>query len=137
MKTSGLKNFNILTKDQYDSITEHPDDELWAVEVKTYIDNDGNWYRIYPDGWCEQGGGLGTRRGLSGNIFYINLMVPMKAYNYTAYVQVSHGSSDAGAYWARVLNDRTSTVLKYYMYLNNSVTTNNPNVSWYVCGYIA
>lgn len=56
MATLGLKNVNMLSKEQYDTIAEPVKDELWTVEVETYSDDDGNWYRVYPDGWCEQGG---------------------------------------------------------------------------------
>ena len=55
-ETLGLKNVNLLSKEQYDGVAEPTNEELWAVEVETYSDNDGNWYRIYPDGWVEQGG---------------------------------------------------------------------------------
>ena len=27
-----------------------------SVCVESYHDNNGNWYRVYSDGWCEQGG---------------------------------------------------------------------------------
>ena len=33
METLGLKNINLLTKEQYDGIAEPAKDELWAVEV--------------------------------------------------------------------------------------------------------
>lgn len=56
MTTLGLKNINLLTKEQYDGIDSPATDELWSVEVETYSDADGNWYKIYPNGWCEQGG---------------------------------------------------------------------------------
>lgn len=58
--TLGLKNINLLTKEQYDGISDLSIEELYAVEiptvVETYSDDNGNWYRIYSDGWVEQGG---------------------------------------------------------------------------------
>jgi hypothetical protein len=27
-----------------------------CVVVESWHDNNGNWYRVYSDGWCEQGG---------------------------------------------------------------------------------
>lgn len=56
METLGLKNVNILSKEQYEGVSSPAKDELYAVETETYSDDDGNWYRVYPDGWCEQGG---------------------------------------------------------------------------------
>ena len=46
--------------------------------VETYV-NGTSWYRVYSDGWCEQGG---YRDFTSGTIQTINLM---KAYNNTNY----------------------------------------------------
>lgn len=39
----------------------HPDSELHAVELPTIVEtyqNGASWYRLYSDGWIEQGGTL-------------------------------------------------------------------------------
>ena len=47
----------------------------FPIITETYSDDDGNWYRIYSDGWCEQG-------GISGNIpragINITLLIPVQ-----------------------------------------------------------
>lgn len=62
--TAQLKNVNLLTKAQYDGISDLALNELYAVEtptiVETYSDDNGNWYRIWSDGWVEQGGTFGA-----------------------------------------------------------------------------
>ena len=55
----------------------------------SYSDNDGNWYRVYSDGWVEQGG-----QDSQGNIRTITLLKPMAntAYN----VMAIDGSDSSG-----------------------------------------
>ena len=63
-KTVKLKNVNLLTKELFDDIENPATNELYAVEtptvVETYDDGAGNWYRIWSDGWIEQGGTFGA-----------------------------------------------------------------------------
>lgn len=91
METLGLKNVNMLTKEQYEGVSSPATDELWAVETETYSDEDGNWYRIYPDGWIEQGGTV-----ISGAVksYIVNLHKPMKDTNYIAMISPIAGNKD-------------------------------------------
>ena len=90
-ETLGLKNVNILTKEQYEGISSPATDELWAVETETYSDENGNWYRIYPDGWIEQGGTV-----IHGAVtsYIVNLHKPMKDTNYTVMISSIDGTAD-------------------------------------------
>lgn len=74
-ETLALKNVNMLSRANYDTVEDPVKEELWAVETETYSDDDGNWYRVYPDGWCEQGG-----RGAVGTV---TLLKPFRDTNYT------------------------------------------------------
>jgi hypothetical protein len=91
MATTGLKNVNMLSKEQYDGVTAPANDELWAVETETYSDEFGNWYRIYPDGWIEQGGTV-----IHGAVasYIVNLHKPMKDTNYIAMISPFTGDID-------------------------------------------
>lgn len=60
--------------------------------VDTYI-NGTSWYRVWSDGWCEQGGlsdNIPTSTGLT-----INLLVRMADANYSIYAGVIPNSSSA------------------------------------------
>jgi hypothetical protein len=52
-----------------------------SVCIESWHDENGNWYRVYSDGWCEQGGFYG------GTISQSSYTIPLlKAYanaNYT------------------------------------------------------
>ena len=76
-----LKNINFMTKTQFDSLESVSMDELYAVKsevvVDTYADEDGNWYRLYSDGWIEQGGIVGTTTTSGYPTYTITLLKPM------------------------------------------------------------
>ena len=61
-----------------------------AEVVETYY-NGGSWYRIYSDGWCEQGG-----VGYSGYWFYF--LKPYKDINYTINI-TWYGTGNYGYYY--------------------------------------
>ncbi len=46
--------------------------------IDTYSDTSGNWYRLYSDGWCEQGGNSQT----IPDVWTITFLVPFKDTNY-------------------------------------------------------
>lgn len=80
--TTNLTNINLLTKAQYDTIQSPATDELWAVQcsvvVETYDDGNGNWYRLYSDGWVEQS----IRVQLTTTLTEYNLLKPFINVNY-------------------------------------------------------
>lgn len=76
---TGFKRINLIPRERYNELPAPSEVELWAVETETYSDNDRNWYRVYADGWCEQGGYLSA----AGTV---NFLKPFKNSMYT----VSH-----------------------------------------------
>lgn len=95
---SGLKNINLLTKEQYDGISNLASDELYAVEtptiVETYSDAAGNWYRIWSDGWVEQGGDV----YVSNAGVWVNFLVQMAdTYYYCGCKNITNNSYKANA----------------------------------------
>lgn len=92
METLGLKNVNMLTKEQYEGVEGPAIDELWVVETETYHDDEGNWYRVYPDGWLEQGGKVATTS--TGTV--VNLLKPYSNANYSV-MRTDVSSSTTGS----------------------------------------
>lgn len=140
MTTTGLKNVNILTKEQYDGVSVPANDELWAVETETYSDEFGNWYRICPDGWIEQGGTV-----IHGAVssYVVNLHKPMKDTNYTAMISSINGNADdtggdgnlvallSGIHSGSYPFGKTTTALRLSTY-----SSANFGFCWEVKGYI-
>lgn len=96
--------------------------------VDSYVDDSGNWYRIYSDGWIEQGGVIlpQTRND--------NLPVTLlKPYTNTNYTLITNKSIDTNV---------TAYIGAYSFWTHNKTETGfttavDPNVrcTWYACGY--
>ena len=140
MTTTKLKTINILNRDKYNSITEPATNEMWAVETETYSDELGNWYRIYPDGWCEQGGTI-----IHGAVssYIVNLHKPMKDTKYIVMISPILGESDdtngagddiavlSGVVTGSYPYGKTKTALRLSTY-----SKANDGFCWEVKGYI-
>ena len=126
--TENLTNVNLLSKEQYDSVTSPSAEELWAVEtptvVETYAGGNGNWYRIYSDGWVEQGGTFG-RAFSSYTEKAITLLKPFDNvyYNITAI-----GSHTSALGECPTVKTKTNTRFSVIVYNSQGFA------SWYACG---
>ena len=128
-ETLTLKNINVLTKEQYNNISNAniKKDELYlipfdgGVSQKYLIEsykNGTNWYRIYSDGWIEQGGVIEAN---ASSVTYLKKFVDT---NYTA-LMVGRGYSDYDQYLG------TST----YSTTGFTVLVSTKQRSWSACGY--
>ena len=95
------------------------------VVVETYV-NGTSWYRIWSDGWIEQGG-LCT----SHNLQTISLLKP---FNNTDYSINLTETALANSAIDTSKNDQiiSKTTSSFYCYINNS---NNVGAYWKACGY--
>ena len=92
--------------------------------IKTY-QNGSSWYRIYSDGWCEQGGNV-----LLNATKTLTFLKPFKDINYDFFIQ------------STFVNANTTAVVK-----NNTKTISSIDIScawnaggdsdWVACGYLA
>lgn len=94
--------------------------------VETY--NSGtSWYRIYDDGWCEQGG-----RIIGSNETDVTFLQEFRDTNYSLNIQqITVGSTSASYFGAMKAYALTTTGFHY-----KSGQSENPDVSWTACGYI-
>ena len=73
-------------------------DKIGRTECKSYItetyNNGESWYRVYSDGWCEQGG-LSNQ---SGSSRVINFPKPYNNYGYYVAMTVKDGANRTCAY---------------------------------------
>ena len=124
--TSSLKNVNIISRDKYNTLAEPGEDELWCIGVENYSDG-VNWCRVYPDGWCEQGGTYGA-----AYTSYVNrtctFLKPFIDTNYFAVTMSSH----TGDLEYPSLYSKTTTSVSFRATYNYGGYSN-----WYACGYIA
>ncbi len=92
--------------------------------VATYRSG-SSWYRIYADGWCEQGG---VTTAPNVNAFQVTLHKKMADTNYTLLVTQSVDNSTSGDWFATYLNKTVS---------NFQVRVRPYDFTWYVAGHLA
>ena len=126
-KKLGLKNVNMLNRTQYNNIAAPTNDELWAVESDTYSDEFGNWYRVYPDGWCEQGGELGD----SYTAYTTKVLSFLKPFANTSYF-VTVQPSNTDDLRLPTITVKTNTAVTFINTYNKDALG-----GWFACGYIA
>ena len=124
-----LINVNVMKREQYNTVQEPSLNELWVVKMETFHDDAGNWYRIYPDGWIEQGGRINTTNITSGTLTFLK---PMKDTTYSINSsECATSSSDtegvgAVTFWSNM----TNTTVRYSC-------AKNRIICWEVKGYMA
>lgn len=93
--------------------------------VESYLST-GNFYRIYSDGWCEQGGNVSYGWG-DGNLS-INLLKTFRDTEYYILLAASYwGETKKSSLAQQIVNKTTSS-------FESSITTSK---IWYACGYIS
>ena len=78
-----------------------------------------NWYRVWSDGWCEQGGYSSTAS------ITINLLKPFSNTNYTI-VTASITTQTGGSYTVCIRKNTT-----------NFIASGTQPFDWRACGYIS
>lgn len=117
--------FNLLKNDSYDSISSPSKNELWAIETDTYSDDEGNWYRIYADGWCEQGGNFGAAFS-SWTAKTVNFIIPFRDKFYDLQIMTGYTSNTDSP----CINAKTPT------YFSCTTYNSTGNSGWSASGYI-
>jgi hypothetical protein len=79
------------------------------------------WYRVYSDGWVEQGGYSDSSSNTTTTVTFLK---PMKNSNYFAIASRIYPSSNAAG--QSLVLEQTTTTLKYALSVNRTY--------WYVCG---
>lgn len=90
------------------------------------------WYRVYSDGWCEQGGKI-VCAGDSGALQTINLFKEYVDTNYN--IQTSYtDTTGIGTYFAIMITNITTSSFKASSWAYG--TWYDGYYSWRTCGYI-
>lgn len=124
-------NFTLPMGEIYGMI-EHRLSENIPHIVETYI-NGTSWYRIYSDGWCEQGGYKATTSAAATS-YTVDFIKQFKDTNYFF---------DRSPYWVQdgvvvysVFDNgyRTKTTSSVSFWMHENTIQNGTD--WYACGYI-
>lgn len=102
--------------------------------VKNYS-NGSAWYRIWSDGWIEQGGIISIPNFTTSAEKTINLLLPYSNTNYSCYTQLMSGSTNWA--WVQSCNVKekstTSFSLGFYGTSTGSIAAHKRQ--WFACGY--
>ena len=109
--------------------------EVIAFQAPT-ADNGYTWYRLYADGWVEQGG-IATTNG--SNATPITLPVEMVDANYVPFIQgMTQSDGYANAGWQVMpVGTATSPKTTTQFYAQGSITGYNLGFGWHVEGMAA
>lgn len=103
-----------------------------AYIVKTYK-NGYNWYRLWSDGWIEQGG---KYQGSFSTLYNvpITLLIPFSDTYYNISTSSSDLNNDKYGEHGENIEDVTTTSFTYYYYTGSSVD-GTAGFYWRACGY--
>lgn len=99
--------------------------------IETY-QNGASWYRIWSDGWCEQGGRTGEINNVSTAT--INLLQPYKDGNYQVQMTGCLGGATMRSIIGTVQEFNTDSFVMYY---TNTQDSKTGVLQWEAKGYIA
>lgn len=92
--------------------------------TETYYEGD-TWYRIWSDGWIEQGGIITS--GTDANVT-VQLLKPMTTTNYQVFFSETDSGSPSNNSRNATLNRGSRTTTSFSCY-------HNRHTAWYVYGY--
>ena len=100
--------------------------------IESWHDENGNWYRIYSDGWCEQGG-VHTTNISNG----INTVALFKSYINTNYSVIFNHETDNTTYYSYVGYPTSyQKTVDSWNYTSPANLSLNPRIRWEAKGYI-
>ena len=111
----GSGNINALTDDSFDVV---------HTVIETY-QNGADWYRIYDDGWVEQGGNFGA----AYTSYTQKTFTFLKPFLNIDYFVTCHSAHTGDLYYPSIVSKTPTTVTFYGTYNNGGYG------DWYACGY--
>ena len=127
---TSLNGIKFVKKSTVDEMATTNDESLYFAEVEEYgPDGAGNWYKLYPNGWIEQGGTLVVKTD-DYTTFTVYFPKEMKDTNYNVNV-FSNRSASANLYMPCAYSKSTIS------FTVNNVVGYGPGASWEVKGWIA
>jgi hypothetical protein len=99
--------------------------------IETYV-NGTSWYRVYSDGWCEQGCNNFTA-GSTGAYRTVSLLKPYKDANYSVFAQIRGDGENANI---ANINCEPYTIATFRYTQGFSGTYYDNACMWQACGYI-
>ena len=101
-------------------------------KIKETYHNGSDWYRIWSDGWVEQGGIVNTTAPFSGSNISISLLVKLSNTNYSVQLTANSDGYTLGDN-GHIVNganvDKTTTSFSYNI-IDPNASTHNSTLTW-------
>ena len=107
--------------------------ECAAFVTETY-QNGASWYRVYSDGWCEQGGTVDNGSYTAQYLTSVTFLKPFKNTSYTANASVSESEH---VQTSAVVGGKTITTMSVQGSCGYGNSYKVKSIDWFACGYIA
>lgn len=125
-------NTNYATKTEVTSGIADLQTQLDDLAVDTWKDNQGNWYRVWSDGWIEQGGIVYE----TGSYTIISFHKPFVSLPFRAVYNLGQQN---GAYppiynWTCIIDSFTNSSMSIFVKDGGNIIRTGPGF-WYACGY--
>lgn len=124
-----LTKIRVMSPSKFNGLGSYKSSELYVVETPTVVDtfyrSGANWYRIWSNGWVEQGGLLSS----SSQAATATFLKPFADTNYTLLVTGLVAGSAAN--YNPAVTARSATNFTY-----NSMIGKAFSGTWYACGYM-
>ncbi len=105
-------------------------DSTTSPHITTTYKNGTSWYRVYSDGWCEQGGVVSVN---SNNKKTVTLLKPYSSTTYSVLTN-NRATNTAGGQSAKGSITGSNTIVVSYSYVNEGL--NPADIDWQTKGYI-
>ena len=105
-----------------------------AVVIENYLAGT-SWYRVWSDGWIEQGGLVSISQFTTSATQTVTLLRNFANTNYSCFVQLMSGGTNWA--WVQGCNVLNKAVNKFDigLYGSSAGTINAHKRQWYACGY--
>lgn len=101
-----------------------------GILTESYV-NGTSWYRVYSDGWIEQGGFI----DIGSSRVTVTFLKPFINTTYNIQASISDGSPADYAEVACSWNDKTTSSVTFYFGFNGTASSTT-SCDWRACGYI-
>lgn len=121
-------------------------EELVDIKSTPYIEetyvNGESWYRVYSDGWCEQGGSVAvTNETSNSRVTFIKSYTSVPSVTTTIKSNTAYSSNTGSANFNSINTraggiNRLTTTGFYFNYLNKPASSGSGHGQWVARGYI-
>ena len=127
VKSDVLVNMDKVATDLNGKMNKDGSNATCSVCVESYT-NGASWYRVYSNGWCEQG-------SHTGNLTANQTVALLKSYssaNYTLVItEYNNGIGTNGQNYDRYITSQSTS-----NFTTNRFSDQTGAINWYACGYI-